>query len=85
MSEIAHHRVERVEDEHEGSAISSKSRCCPLNPTARSVCRRKALLPRPEGMGPERRASDSRGDRLIVRVEATVTAGDPIAAGGAVS
>jgi polyribonucleotide nucleotidyltransferase len=61
VSEIAHHRVERVEDELRlGDIIEVK--VLAVEPDGKIRLSRKVLLPRPEGMGPERERP-SRGDR----------------------
>lgn len=70
VSEIAHHRVERVEDEMRvGDMLEVK--VLSIESDGKIRLSRKALTPRPEGMGPEtsgrdsgpRRPSGDRGDR----------------------
>ena len=63
VSEIAHHRVERVEDEMKlGDIIEVK--VLSVEPDGKIRLSKKALSPRPEGMGPEReRPNFGDGDR----------------------
>jgi polyribonucleotide nucleotidyltransferase len=62
VSEIAHHRVERVEDEMRvGDMVEVK--VLAVEPDGKIRLSKKALTPRPEGMEPERERPPRGGDR----------------------